>query len=244
MTVVSLRSPLSRRPLLLDLFCGAGGAARGYRDAGFDIVGVDIEKQPRYPYKFYQVDAVKYLHDLIDCGEIHFVDAIHASPPCQGYSTTRGLHPDREYPMLIEPVRDALKASGKPYVIENVPGAPLIDPVVLCGSHFGLTAWWGNNGRVGLRRHRLFETSFPVADPGKHDHSLRAITVTGHGGPTMLANPNGTPRLRGKGYSAASREAMGIHWMKRPELSESIPPAYTRYVGKHLLEALTRKVAA
>lgn len=241
MTVVSLRSPLSRRPLLLDLFCGAGGAAKGYYDAGFEVVGVDIERQPRYPYKFYQVDALQYLNDLIACGEIAFVDAIHASPPCQGYSKLAVLHRDRTYPRLIEPVREALKRSGLPYAIENVEGAPLDNPVTLCGSHFKLECWWPGNGRMGLRRHRLFESSVPIPSPGPHDHSLKSVPVYGHGPGGQRIKSGLVTNL---GAAKASRDVMGIDWMTRKELDESIPPAYTRYVGKHLLEALTRKVAA
>lgn len=231
MTVVSLHKLPLRRPLLLDLFCGAGGAAVGYHEAGFEVVGVDIGKQPRYPYKFYQVDAIQYLNDLIDCGEIAFVDAIHASPPCQGYSVTRYIHPDKVYPKLIEPLREALERSGKPYVIENVEGAPLNNAVVLCGSHFGLTCIWPGNGLVGLRRHRLFESNVPIPDPGPHDHSLLSVPVYGHG-------PSGkrTP-LKGIGHAQAERDVMRIDWMTREEINEAIPPAYARYIGRYLLEA-------
>lgn len=234
MTVVSLPSRGLCRPLLLDLFCGAGGAATGYYEAGFDVVGVDIERQPRYPFKFYQVDAIEYLNDLIACGEIHFADAIHASPPCQGYSKTRFIHPDKQYPKLVEPLREALKATGLPYVIENVEGAPLIDPVVLCGSHFGLTCIWPGNGLVGLRRHRLFEANVPIPDPGEHDHTLLSVPVYGHG-------PSGkrTP-LKGPGHAQAERDVMRIHWMTRQEINEAIPPAFTKYIGKYLLEALAK----
>jgi DNA (cytosine-5)-methyltransferase 1 len=213
------------RPLLLDLFCGAGGAATGYYQAGFDIVGVDVNHQPRYPFKFVQADALEYLRTE----DLSGYCLIHASPPCQGYSVSRFRHPGKEYPMLLEPVREALQATGLPYVIENVEGAPLIDAVTLCGSQFGLTCEWPGNGKVALRRHRLFESTFPVPDPGPHDHSLLSVPVYGHG-------PSGRKaRLKGTGHAQAERDVMRIDWMTREEINEAIPPAYTEYVGQHAL---------
>ncbi len=114
---------------LLDLFCGAGGCSAGYQRAGFEVAGVDIERQPRYcGDQFIQADALEYLTALIESGGIAEFDAVHASPPCQGYSATKVLKPV-DHPMLIEDTRRLLQASGLPYVIENVPGAPLINPV-------------------------------------------------------------------------------------------------------------------
>lgn len=238
MTVVSLRSQRSSRPLLLDLFCGAGGAATGYYEAGFDVVGVDVDKQPRYPFPFIQDDALAFMEWMLAGNSDKSFDAIHASPPCQGYSKTRFIHPGKQYPKLVEPLREALKATGLPYVIENVEGAPLIDPVVLCGSHFGLTCVWPGNGLVGLRRHRLFESNAPIPDPGPHDHTLLSVPVYGHG-------PSGkrTP-LKGPGHAQAERDVMRIHWMTREEINEAIPPAYTSYIGGHLLNAVNKKIAA
>jgi DNA (cytosine-5)-methyltransferase 1 len=131
--------------------------------------------------------------------------------------------------MLLEPVREALQATGLPYVIENVEGAPLIDAVTLCSSQFGLTCEWPGNGKVALRRHRLFESTFPVPDPGPHDHSLLSVPVYGHG-------PSGRKaRLKGTGHAQAERDVMRIDWMTREEINEAIPPAYTEYVGQHAL---------
>jgi DNA (cytosine-5)-methyltransferase 1 len=138
------------KPRILDLFCGAGGASAGYARAGFDVVGVDLNPQPRYPFEFHQADALTFPLDGFD--------AIHASPPCQAYSTMRrGLWKDREHPDLIAPIRDRLIGADVPYVIENVEGARrlLVNPVLLCGTMFGLGTKEGNQ----LRRHRYFECS-------------------------------------------------------------------------------------
>lgn len=232
---------------LLDVCCGAGGAAKGYEQAGFDeIWGIDISPQPRYPYNFIQDDALYVLDQLIEFGNydrdsprLTDFDAIHASPPCQRYSKALNCRPGLRdsYPDLIPPIRERLQASGLPYVIENVLGAPLIDPLVLCGCMFGMTTEF-NGRRVGLRRKRLFETSFPVPQPvtGKHDY--QAVPVFGHS-----AGAN-VPLFRGKGFAALSREVMGIDWMNREELNESIPPKFTEYVGMFLLnEAEVREMA-
>lgn len=142
------------RPRLLDLFCGAGGAAMGYHLAGFDVVGCDINPQPNYPFPFHQYDA---LAAIVEQG--HRFDFIHASPPCQSY-TPLNAYNHHEYPDLIAVTRELLVASGKPWIIENVPQAPLIDPVTLCGPMFGLK----------LYRHRLFEASFRSAAPAEPPH--------------------------------------------------------------------------
>lgn len=225
-----------RRPILLDLFCKAGGAGKGYHDAGFDVVGVDIEPQPRYPFTFHCADALLILEDLL-AGRLWLApDAIHASPPCQAYSSLHGFT-DGSYPELIEPVREALQASGLPYVIENVVGAPLIAPVRLCGSSFGLRVW----------RHRLFEMSDPplMVPPCSHEQHPYPLDVTGTGGPS--GRPRSSP---GGGLSrkprnlAEAQAAMGIGWMTRPELSEAIPPAYTEYLGGYLLTTVRQRPAA
>ena len=137
---------------ILDLFCCAGGSAKGYANAGFDVVGVDVEPQPHYPYEFHQSDALSFPFDGFD--------AIHASPPCQGYSVTRAMHQGKQHPMLIESTRARLVSSGLPYVIENVPGAPLQNPVTLCGEMFGLR----------VIRHRLFESNFYIPQPRHAPH--------------------------------------------------------------------------
>lgn len=212
-------------PRLLDLFCCAGGAGEGYRRAGFDVTGVDIKQQPNNPHRFIQADALDYLREH---GK-HF-DAIHASPPCQGYSVLKAMHHEKSYPMLVAQVRDLLVQTGRPFVIENVPGAPLQafsdlfgnHGVMLCGSMFGLGI-----ARGYLRRHRLFETTFPIPQP-KCKHRGVAVGVYGHGG------HSGKHRML---YRKEAAEAMCIDWMSRDEITQAIPPAYTEYVGRHLMEA-------
>lgn len=229
------------KPRLLDLFCGAGGAAMGYRRAGFDVVGVDIEPQPNYPFEFHQADVLDVLGHLSDWprrmfkhfhGRIH---AVHASPPCQDYSVTATLH-NTEYPRLIAPVRDMLMLLELPYVIENVEGArrELWNPVKLCGSSFGL----------GVRRHRYFEVSFPVGllPPCAHHLQPEPIDVTGTGGPCDKPNPSGGIHRKPRNLAHA-REVMGIDWMTRPELSEAVPPAYTEWLGSQLIAHLSEVAA-
>lgn len=202
------------RPLLLDLFCGAGGAAVGYYRAGFDILGVDINPQPNYPFPFIQADAIIPV-------QAPFV-AVHASPPYQGYSVGSRRWPGMEDRLrLLEPVRSLLQSYRLPYIIENVPGAPLLNPVVLEAHLFGLP----------MVRRRHFEVNWDLPQPIIPKRSGRVkggtwVTVAGHGG-------NGSNR-----YSAWC-EAMGIDWMTKAELKEAIPPAYTEYIGRELLKVLT-----
>lgn len=226
------------RPTMLDLFCGAGGASRGYHDAGFEVVGVDIKPQPRYPYKFIQADAIRYLTRRIDFGELGGLAAIHASPPCQAYTRAGALRTEgRSHPDLIAPVRDLLVQTHIPWVIENVPGSPLESPVQLCGTAFGLgwTDW-------DLQRHRLFESNIDLCGTGCF-HSKPAISVVGHGATKATRERLGrNPSINEK------RVAMGIDWMNRDELSEAIPPVYTRDIGRqlmfHLIQHALPKVAA
>lgn len=221
------------RPVLLDLFCCAGGAAMGYHRAGFDVVGVDIAPQPRYPFTFIQADALTVLS-----WRGYSWDAIHASPPCQAYSSTSSLH-DNEYPRLIAPVRDLLDATGLPYVIENVAGAKaeLREPITLCGSSFGL----------GVRRHRLFEVfGFDVGlvPPCNHGEQREPIDVTGTGSRRIGERTDGAGGNSRKPRNLTeAREAMGIGWMTRPELSEAIPPAYTEWIGERLMAAVRERAA-
>lgn len=233
------------RPILLDLFCGAGGASAGYARAGFDVVGVDLSPQPRYPFAFVQADALTFPLDGYD--------AIHASPPCQAWSTMRrGLWKDRDHAELIAPIRELLTATGRPYVIENVEGArrELVDPIRLCGTMFALGV-----GDSQLRRHRYFEVGgFTLWPPASCAHN-RAPTVPVYGGGQDVDyhNPPRRPRTIGVWGSAggtstrdglvqfgtaARREAMDIGWMTGNELSEAIPPAYTEWIGRQLLAAL------
>ena len=204
--------PKYRRPMrILDLFCGAGCAAMGYHQAFPDaeIIGVDIQPQPRYPFTFVQGDATTF--------PLEGFDLIHASPPCQRYSAMSACRPGLagEYPDLIAPIRDRLMEQATPWVIENVPGAPLKDPVMLCGHMFGLP----------LYRHRLFETSFELAQPDHPPHVVPASRA-GHWRPGTIMSVAGNVAP-----IAEARRAMGIDWMNRRELGESIPPAYTRYVA-------------
>jgi len=218
-----------RKPRLLDLFCCAGGAAWGYLQAGFDVIGVDIADQPRYAgHMFVQGDAIMVGKTLIEGGEI---DAVHASPPCQAHSDLQKqskLH----YEDFIPQTRELCEWSGLPYVIENVEGAPLRDPVMLCGTMF-----------PGLRviRHRLFESNVQLTAPshGKHplvfthdkrkahygklDQDTSFVQVTG-GGNCSIAN---------------ARDAMGIWWMNKHELNEAIPPAYTEHIGRQLMAVVS-----
>lgn len=211
------------RPRLLDLFCGAGGAGMGYHRAGFDVVGVDIKPQPRYPFEFHQADAMTFPLDGFD--------AVHASPPCQAHSTLRH-RTRREYPNLIPETRERLVSSGLPYVIENVESAPLRNPLTLCGTEFGLQV----EGRW-LRRHRLLESNVFLPGAGGCNCSGRRIGgVYGTGG--------GGPMTRGwKFRPDQARVAMGIDWMSTAELAQAIPPAYTEHVGGFLLAALSLEVS-
>lgn len=216
------------RPLILDLFCGAGGAAAGYDSAGFDVIGVDVEPQPHYPFQFIQAEAMEFIRDQLEFGGIRPLAAIHASPPCQGYTVAKSLHPDKEYPKLIPEVRRYLRASGLPYVIENVPGAPMVRPTLICGLALGL----------GVKRHRLFETSFPLTAPlCPPDHPGDWVTVFGRSVRSREAKIMSKDERR-VGIDIG-RRAMGIEWMSRAELSEAIPPAYTELVGKQLMEHLS-----
>jgi hypothetical protein len=208
---------MKRRPRLLDLYCGAGGAAMGYWRAGFDVTGVDHVPQPRYPFRFVEADALTFPLDGYD--------VIHASPPCQIHSALRVLG-GGDYPDLIPPTRARLRAWGGLYVIENVGRAPLTNCVTLCGSSFGL----------GVRRHRRFETSFMIWNPPRCAHDLQPepIDVTGGGGPrSPRKKPTGGQSR--KVCVARARVAMGIDWQTRDELAQSIPPAYTEWLGEQII---------
>lgn len=229
---------MSSQPVLLDLFSGGGGAAEGYRRAGFRVIGVDIEDHSRAFARIgCEFHRMTWEMGLAKFG--HLAAAVHASCPCQRYSRASICRPGlaERYPDLIAPVRAALRAVGKPYVIENVEGAPLIDPLMLCGSMFGLRAEFPGHGTVGLQRHRLFESDVPLTAPGACRHELPALRVFGHGRP-------GNSDLTGPGYAQASRDVMGIWWMTRDQLNEAIPPTYAEYVGLQLMAALTGEARA
>jgi DNA (cytosine-5)-methyltransferase 1 len=218
---------MERRPRLLDLFCGAGGASTGYHRAGFDVTGVDIEPMPRYPHKFVQGDATTYPLDGFD--------AIHASPPCHDHSTLNAVHRiDYGTGWMLAATRERLQAHGAPWVMENVPGAPMIHPLKLCGAELGLTTLMPGTGPVWLRRHRLFESNMFLFGAGGCSCSSKAtVGVYGHGA------GGARQRVRGPGTAQASRDVMGIDWMNRDELDEATPPAYTEFIGTQLLSYLT-----
>lgn len=215
---------MRNKPRLLDLFCKAGGCTKGYQRAGFHVTGVDIDPQPRYcGDAFVQSDALEYV-----ARHGHEFDAISASPPCQGYSRMRHVT-GREYPLMIEDVRDALRAISKPYVIENVEDAPLIDDILLCGTMFGLKTF----------RHRKFETSFFMMAPPHITHALFG-KASGQGRPVTAEKQYITVTGNFSGIETGKR-AMGIDWMSKRELTQAIPPAYTEYIGRHLMEVLHAK---
>jgi DNA (cytosine-5)-methyltransferase 1 len=221
------------RPLLLDLFCGAGGAGEGYRRAGFDVVGVDLKFQKNYPFEFIEADALAYLRTLMDFGVGgRGFDAVHASPPCQAYtqSALSQRNAGKVYPDLLAPTRDLLEELGLPWVIENVPGAPMRADITICGCRVGLA----------LRRQRLFETSWREQDvTPPHRHTGPVVSVVGHGTPSWVRAQLGyNPTI------ADYRAAMGIDWMNRNELSQAIPPAYTELVGARLLAHLEQRAVA
>lgn len=207
------------RPRLLDLFCCQGGAAAGYVAAGFEVVGVDMDPQPRYPYEFHQGDALTYPLDGFD--------VVHASPPCQAYTAAqtirKNVHPD-----LVDPIRQRLTAWGGVWTIENVPGAPLVDPIELCGTMFGLHTY----------RHRLFESNAQLRQPIHYPHM---------GSPVKM----GRPLRPGDVYTAVGNFSnvdivkvdMGVPWMTREGVRECIPPAYTAFLGKQLRAALAPRRA-
>lgn len=208
---------------VLDICCKAGGTTKGYRDAGFDVVGVDIEPQPRFPFEFYQADGLKFLRE-----HAHEYDLIAVSPPCQGYSksTKQWRKAGKEYPDLIDKFRQILIESGKPYVIENVPDAPLINPIFLNGAMFGLR----------VHRPRYFECSFYVIQP--------AMPIVPK--PVKMGRPvkegdfiQPVGHFSGADYA---REQMGISWMTKAELAEAIPPAYTRYIGEQFLAHIENRM--
>ena len=221
---------------LLDLFCGAGGCSMGYHKAGFEVTGCDINPQPNYPFEFYKADALSF--------DLSGFDVIHASPPCQQYSVLAHLS-RQSHKKLIDPVRELLKASKKHYIIENVPGAPLLKPTMLCGSMFCLSTLNG----AQLRRHRIFETSFDLEPTPYCEHSKYTIGVFGNKARDTAAEKrhySQSKETRGQPVGIKftlydAQVAMGIYWMNFKELSQAIPPAYTEWIGNQLIEVLEKE---
>jgi DNA (cytosine-5)-methyltransferase 1 len=238
------------KPRLLDLFCCEGGASTGYARAGFDVIGVDLFRhrdskgrligfnQRRYPFPSHQADAIAYAIE-----HAHRFDAIAASPPCQHASAgTRAMRAqgDDRHPALIEPTREALIASGRPYVIENVSGAALLDPLLLCWSMFNVAGSVTNADGVPLRmeRHRLFESNVALTAPRPCEHPA-SVQVAGSYGAAQRTI-EGAKRRHG-GYVPerdVQQRLLGIDWMTERGMHQSIPPAYTEHIGRQLLEAI------
>lgn len=202
---------------LLDLFCGSGGAGYGYHLAGFEVTGVDVIKQKNYPLEFVQDDAISYLKKYG-----HLYDVIHASPPCQAYSNSQRIR-NNHHEDMIDEVREVLIATGKPWIIENVPGSPLREPVQLCGAMFELETY----------RHRLFETNWILDEPDhpKHIAPLNKMGRYPNEGEFMHVVGNFVGAEKG-------REVMQMPWASRNGLREAIPPAYTKYIGDELMKQL------
>lgn len=220
--------------IALDLFCGAGGASMGLHRAGFEVIGVDIKSQPRYPFRFVQADALRPPFDL------SIFDFIWSSPPCQAHTALKTMYNAKQHDDLIPPTRAMLKTAGKPYVIENVPGAPVRPDIILCGTMFGL-----GTGGADLRRHRLFETNIipPLTPPCSHYERGRVCGVYGGYMPATVGvyGQAGGSSLRGgtQQFSTSERaEAMGIDWMSGAELSQSVPPAYAEFIGRAAMRSM------
>ena len=258
------------RPRLLDLFCCEGGASEGYRRAGFDVYGVDLfrhrgpdgklrgYRRQRYPFPAVQGDCLVVMERLLagypliftsqpdlDLCELYLSDfsVIAASPPCQAYSITKNAH-TTEHPELVEPTRAALVATGLPYVIENVPGAPLLNPLTLCGTEFNMRATDTDGLNVWLKRHRLFESNILLLGAGgcQHPKDILCAGVYGNGSPSRDA-----AKARAGGYTPPSQEVrnklMGIDWMSRNGLSQSIPPVFTEFIGQQVMEHILEAAA-
>lgn len=252
---------------MLDLFCCEGGASEGYRRAGFDVYGVDLfrhrgpdgklrgYRRQRYPFPAVQMDALEALSLLLLREPLGFddgskftlaaFDAIAASPPCQAYSITKNAHKS-SHPELIEPTRWFLIQTGLPYVMENVEGAKrqMISPLTLCGTEFNMRATDSDGLEVWLKRHRLFESNVPLMGAGgcQHPKDILCAGVYGNGSPSRDA-----AKARAGGYTPPSQQVrndlMGIDWMSRNGLSQSIPPVFTEFIGSQLLEHIGQVAA-
>ncbi len=245
-------------PILIDLCCCLGGASEGYRRAGFRVLGVDVfldYRQTDYPFPSVRMDAVEFIWRLVIGDKVEFLDpagisflvglsdvaAWAASPPCQHASAaTRAIRRSgRQYVRLVEPVRYALQQTGQPYVIENVKGAELIDPIMLCGRQFGLRALDDDGTLLHLDRHRLFESSIPLVPPVDcRPHNRRLQVAGAYGG--ARRNKDEARNVRHGGYVpslAIQQRLLGIDWITTEKgMAQAIPPVYTEFVGHQLLE--------
>lgn len=209
---------LPNAPLLLDVFCGQGGASMGYRRAGFNVIGCDIKPQPRYPFLFVQMDALEFIRRFGS-----YADAIHASPPCQFGTKLSGRAHHARHTNLIPDTRTLLKLTGKPFVIENTPDNrhELESPIKLCGSAFGLRVF----------RHRYFELGgFDILMLPPCQHDFRPVLITG------VTTRQGEQRR--ENTAKECRDASGLHWMTRRGMDQAIPPAYAQWIGEHLIHIL------
>jgi DNA (cytosine-5)-methyltransferase 1 len=213
-----------RRPRLLDLFCCQGGAGMGYHRAGFEVVGVDVNPQRRYPFEFHQADALEFLAE-----HGHEFDTIHASPPCHDHTSLTSVAGTDGTGWLLEATREALADVGRPWVIENVPGAPMRVDLLLCGSMFGLRTY----------RHRWFEFGDPMFPPTPYHPAHVARTSTKKRRSCWEAGMNIS--VTGDVGSTIGGLALDIDWMTGNGLSQAIPPAYTELIGAHLLEQLAER---
>jgi DNA (cytosine-5)-methyltransferase 1 len=223
-TATQLRADINlvRRPRILDLYCGQGGAAVGYYLAGFDVIGLDKRPQPQYPFPIIRGDGLAALRDD---GLLDQIDAIHASPPCQSESQLRFLT-RKNYVDLLTPTLELLDdLIDIPWIVENVETtAKMPGSIVLCGTHFNL----GVPGRA-LKRHRRFSASFPLPDPGP-------CWCAGQPTGGVYGHLSNTGIVRGFSFGTMeARRAMGIDWMSRQGLAQAIPPDYTRWIGEQLI---------
>lgn len=205
---------------MLDLYCGGGGAGYGYEQAGFNVTGVDIKPQPKYQGKFIQADAIDYL-------KAHFqeYDVVHASPPCQAYSmaSMQFRKAGKAYVDLIEVTRRELIKTGKPYIIENVSGSPLKNPIELCGLMFGMRTY----------RHRLFESNIEIKTPPHPKHTAQNAK--------MGRKPKDGEFIQYVGHFSGVglvQEMTGLYWLGQSELAQSIPPQYTKFIGDLIIRSI------
>jgi DNA (cytosine-5)-methyltransferase 1 len=228
------------RPRLLDLFCCEGGASRGYAEAGFEVVGVDVDPQPNYPYEFHLADAMTF--------PLAGFDAVTASPPCTGHSTmaaVNGFRGEHGTEWMLHATIDRLASSGKPYVVENVSGARLPGSLTLCGSEFGLT-----DGEYLLKRHRKFVSNILLMGAG--GCACRGRRIIGVYGDLSKNDRKATSRVRADGRPHGdmragverARRIMRMPWASPHGLTQAIPPAYTRFLGEQLMAHLRMEAAA